>query len=89
MILFVSDIKVGFALDLNSCAGLLLLPLRKTNRHVEAAKLQKSVLLDVPSFLPLFSSILNIICNIKVQMNGTKEMYFQNKIFYHLIKTNW
>lgn len=53
---------------------------------MEAAELQKSVLLEVSSF---YFSILNIICKIKVQMNWTKEMCFQNKIFCRSIQSDY
>lgn len=43
--MFVTDIKMGFALALNSHAGLSAASTEEdTNRYVEVAKLQKSVL---------------------------------------------
>lgn len=42
--MFVTDIKMGFALALNSHAGLFAMSTEDTNRYGEAAKLQKSVL---------------------------------------------
>jgi len=88
MILFTSDINVGFALDLNSHVGLLLYPLKKTQRGMW--KLLSYRNLSFWKFLAFFHFCflrLDIMCNTKVQRNWTKEMYFQNKIFHHLIPT--